>query len=85
MTRKRGSDAVTIAGVQIDNLTFDETLYWLDQRVRQKMPCFVVTPNVDHIVQLQSDSRLRAAYRDGLRSLRQCTCSVGVKLVVPAP
>lgn len=64
MTCKKRSDAVSIAGVEIDNLTFDETLCRLDQRVQEKMPCFVVTPNVDHIVQLQSDCRLRAAYRD---------------------
>ncbi len=49
---------------EIDNLTSTEALAAMDSLVRQRCDSFVVTPNVDHIVRLEKDPRLRAAYRD---------------------
>ena len=54
---------VDIAGVQIHHLTMRTVLGMLFERVLEGSPCFVVTPNVDHIVQLQSDNLMQAAYR----------------------
>jgi N-acetylglucosaminyldiphosphoundecaprenol N-acetyl-beta-D-mannosaminyltransferase len=60
------SARVELFGVQIDSLRMDQAvgqiLAWaadVSQRCR-----FVVTPNVDHIVMLQHDAALRAAYQD---------------------
>lgn len=47
---------------EIDNLTMSETLDAIDKLIQQNKNAYVVTPNVDHIVQLEYDSELRKAY-----------------------
>lgn len=48
---------------EIDNLTMDETLQAIDKLVKKKKNSYVVTPNVDHIVQLEKDKELQAVYK----------------------
>jgi len=55
---------VNVAGVLIDDLKMAETFSEIERLVRLGRPSFIVTPNVDHIVRLQSDSALQAAYND---------------------
>jgi N-acetylglucosaminyldiphosphoundecaprenol N-acetyl-beta-D-mannosaminyltransferase len=57
---------VQLFGVEIDCLRMDQAvgqiLAWINDPAGNCR--FVVTPNVDHIVMLQTQERLRAAYRD---------------------
>ena len=48
----------------VDNLTMGEALDAIDALVCQDSCAYVVTPNVDHIVRLESDAELQAVYRD---------------------
>ena len=47
---------------EIDNLTMQEVLQSIDQLVQEDKCAYVVTPNVDHIVQLETDKQLQDAY-----------------------
>lgn len=47
---------------EIDNLTMDETLQAIDQLIRENRNAYVVTPNVDHIVQLETNKELQDVY-----------------------
>ena len=53
---------VVLAGVEIDNVSFDQALERIDQLVRGPGPSLVVTPNVDHICQLQQNPRYQEIY-----------------------
>lgn len=48
---------------EIDNLTMKETLIRIDQLIRQNKNAYVVTPNVDHIIQLERGGELVEAYK----------------------
>lgn len=47
---------------EIDNLTMQETLQAIDQLIQEDRNSYVVTPNVDHIVQLETDKELQDVY-----------------------
>ncbi len=49
---------------EIDNLTMEETLQAVDQLIQENKSTYVVTPNVDHIVQLETSEELRAVYNN---------------------
>ena len=49
---------------EIDNLTMQETLRAIDQLIQEKKSAYVVTPNVDHIVQLETNKELQAVYKN---------------------
>ena len=51
-----------LGGVPIDRLTMAQAVDAIDDLVRSRRGGSVFTPNVDHIVQCQTDARLRAAY-----------------------
>lgn len=58
-------DRSAIFGIKIDRVTMDQAIdrlkSWIDQ---QERTCrYVVTPNLDHAVQLQTNAALREAYR----------------------
>lgn len=50
---------------EIDNLTMEETLQAVDQLIQEDKSAYVVTPNVDHIVQLETSKELQAVYDNG--------------------
>ena len=50
--------------IALDDLTMDETVAELERLVGLRSDAFVVTPNVDHMVKLEDDPGLRAAYSD---------------------
>lgn len=54
---------VNILGIPIDNLSLSATMDRFVELVSQRRPCLVVTPNVDHLVNLQSDHEFREVYR----------------------
>lgn len=49
---------------EIDNLTMEEALQQIDNLIKEDKNAFVVTPNVDHIVQLEKSGELCAAYKN---------------------
>lgn len=49
---------------EIDNFTMEETLDAVDNIIKQNKCAYVVTPNVDHIVQLEKDKELQAVYKN---------------------
>ena len=55
---------VYIAGIRIDNLTFNEATSRIEDLIKQQKPSYVVTPNVDHINQLHDDPEFFEIYRN---------------------
>lgn len=55
---------IKFMNTEIDNLTMQETLQEVDQLVKNSKGAYVVTPNVDHIVQLETNEELQAVYRN---------------------
>lgn len=53
---------IKFMNTEIDNLTMDETLEAINDLIMKKQNSYVVTPNVDHIVQLERDSELKEVY-----------------------
>lgn len=64
----RQNDRVDLFGIQIDRVTREQSvsriLHWIDEGPAPQGARYVFTPNVDHIVRLQSNETLRAAYGD---------------------
>lgn len=50
--------------IEIDNVTMEEALMRIDYLIKIKKNAYVVTPNVDHIVQIETNSELRQVYND---------------------
>ena len=48
--------------IEIDNLTMDEAIDRIDELIIDKIPSYVVTPNVDHIVKLENDNEFKQVY-----------------------
>ena len=55
---------INFMNTEIDNLTMDETLIEIDKLIRLNKCAYVVTPNVDHIVQLEKDEELKRVYEN---------------------
>ncbi len=47
---------------EVDNLTMQETLQEIEKIIKKNDSSYVVTPNVDHIVQLEKNQELRDVY-----------------------
>lgn len=47
---------------EIDNLTMQEALQAIDELIKKNDSSYVVTPNVDHIVQLETNKELQKVY-----------------------
>lgn len=50
--------------IEIDNLTMDEAVDAIDALVQKRKFSYVVTPNVDHIVKLESDVEFQSVYKN---------------------
>ena len=48
---------------EVDNLTMEEALVRMDELIRERKNAYVVTPNADHIVQLERGGELTEAYK----------------------
>ena len=49
---------------EIDNLTMEEALVRIDELIRENRSAYVVTPNVDHLVQLERGGPLTEVYKN---------------------
>ncbi|MBN2157879.1 MAG: WecB/TagA/CpsF family glycosyltransferase [Spirochaetes bacterium] len=56
-------DKVVLLGVEIDNVMKDEALAIFDEIIKSRVPSLVVTPNVDHIMNIQKDAEFREIYK----------------------
>jgi len=52
-----------IGHIKIDNVTFDEAVEKIISLAREHRSKYIVTPNADHIVRLQEDSKFREIYQ----------------------
>jgi len=55
---------ILICGEDVDNVSMQEVIKTIENLIEKKEQIYVVTPNVDHIVKLQSDVDLRKVYED---------------------
>ncbi|MCI0406575.1 MAG: WecB/TagA/CpsF family glycosyltransferase, partial [candidate division Zixibacteria bacterium] len=60
---KNGQKRVSLLGVEIDSYPLDVFLQKLEERMRQGIGAYAVTPNVDHIVRAKTDGEFREIYR----------------------
>lgn len=51
---------IKFMNTEIDNLTMQETLKVIEELIQKNKNAYVVTPNVDHIVQLETNKELQA-------------------------
>lgn len=50
--------------IMIDNLTMEEAIDKMDQLIQENNASYVVTPNVDHMVQLEKDKEFKKCYKE---------------------
>jgi len=66
MYQKFSKKRISIFGIQIDAISMEDTVEtvfaWSKEKVAQCK--FIITPNVDHIVQVQQHEGLKSAYRN---------------------
>lgn len=48
---------------EVDNLTMDEALQRIDELIQEDRNAYIVTPNVDHVIQLEKGGELLEAYK----------------------
>lgn len=53
---------IKFMNTEIDNLTMQQALEEIDRLIKEKKCAYVVTPNVDHIVQLETNKELQEVY-----------------------
>ncbi len=54
---------VSFAGIEIDNLTIQETINEIEELIQKEESSYIVTPNVAHIVLLQKDKEFKKIYQ----------------------
>ncbi|ELC8443047.1 WecB/TagA/CpsF family glycosyltransferase [Clostridium perfringens] len=57
-------DRMNFLNTKVDNLTMDEALEKVEKLILDKKASYVVTPNVDHIVKLETDKEFQAVYNN---------------------
>lgn len=55
---------IKFMNTEIDNLTMQEALQAIDELIQKNKSAYVVTPNVDHIVQLERGGEICDAYKN---------------------
>ncbi len=55
---------IQFMNTEIDNITMDEALDRIEILISQNNSSFVVTPNVDHIIKLETGTELRKIYKN---------------------
>ena len=55
---------IKFMNTEIDNLTMQETLKVIEELIQKNKNAYVVTPNVDHIVQLDTNKELQEVYEN---------------------
>ena len=50
--------------IEVDNFTMDEAIKTIDKLIINRKPSYVVTPNVDHIVKIETDEEFKKVYKN---------------------
>lgn len=53
---------IKFMNTEIDNLILDEVMLKIDELIKENLNSYVVTPNIDHIVKLETDKELQNVY-----------------------
>ena len=61
---KHGLPSVTLFGMTISNITLEEALGDMSRQIVSREPGYIVTPNVDHVIEFQNNSEFREAYKN---------------------
>lgn len=64
MNIKNGQDRVTLFGIEMDNLSMNETLHLIEQNILENKTLHYADLNADKVVTLQNDSFLKKIYED---------------------
>lgn len=57
-------ERIRLLNIDVDNLTIKEAINKIDKLILSKRPSYVVTPNVDHVIKLETDHEFRNVYKD---------------------
>ncbi|MBM7833060.1 WecB/TagA/CpsF family glycosyltransferase [Clostridium sardiniense] len=55
---------IKFLNIEVDNLTMDESIEVVDKIIQNGKPSYIVTPNVDHIVKLETDKEFQDVYKN---------------------
>lgn len=55
---------IKFLNTEVDNITMNEAVQKIEQLILNKKPSYVVTPNIDHIVKLESDKEFQEVYKE---------------------
>ena len=55
---------IKFLNTEVDNLTMNEAVQKIEQLILNKKPSYVVTPNIDHIVKLETDKEFQEVYKE---------------------
>ncbi|MGL4109664.1 WecB/TagA/CpsF family glycosyltransferase [Clostridium sp. LP20] len=55
---------IPLLNIEVDNLTMDEAIHEVDKLIRMRKNSYIVTPNVDHIVKLETDDEFKRIYKE---------------------
>lgn len=69
MTQRAEWPRAKIGNVPVDGIAMDAAIEFLLQKIEEKSGGYVVTPNVDHIVQAERDHHLPIIYQESVLSL----------------
>ncbi|MCX5770572.1 MAG: WecB/TagA/CpsF family glycosyltransferase [Candidatus Hydrogenedentes bacterium] len=70
---RSGVKTIDICGVPINSLSLRGVLRSVCVQISQRLPGYIVTPNIDHVCRYQTNEEFRNAYRDALLSLPDST------------
>ena len=57
-------ERVKLLNTEVDNLTMDEAVQRIEELILRGKPSYVVTPNVDHVVKLETDNEFQQVYKE---------------------
>lgn len=61
--------SVNICGVMVDLVSLEDMLREIEARVRQRVPGYIITPNVDHVCLCRRNPEFEQAYRGAFLSV----------------
>lgn len=57
-------EKLEILNIKVDNVTMDEAIVGIEDLINSGKYCYVVTPNVDHVVKLEKDEEFAEVYKN---------------------
>ena len=55
---------IKFLNIEVDNLSMQESIEEISELIQKKVPSYVVTPNVDHIVKIEKDEEFKKVYEN---------------------